>query len=138
MDSSALRLRTEAEQLLAVLVMGRDRKLFGEVRRTSDGKRWRIDARPFGWVHGLSGVTFGDNREMADAVLSVIRVKIAQGTPREEAVTPFLPVVADVHRISKRYASWIEHMEGLVAVGDRSPTTVREYKRYARKGGEVA
>jgi hypothetical protein len=115
-----------------------DRKLFGVVRRTSDGRRWRIDVRPSGWIHGLAGVSFGDDRAMAEAVLNVIRVKIAQGVPRDEAVAGFLPVVADAHRIAVRYAAWLDHMDGLVEVGDRSPQTIREYRRYARQGGELA
>jgi hypothetical protein len=62
MDASPLSLLTEAERVLLVLMARGDRNLFGEVRRTSAGKRWRIDARPYGWIHGLAGVSFGDAR----------------------------------------------------------------------------
>jgi hypothetical protein len=40
--------------------------------------------------------------------------------------------VAEAHRIGVCYRAWLEHMDGLVEVGDRSPLTVREYRRFAR------
>jgi hypothetical protein len=96
-DGNHFQLLSEAERTMAVLMARGDRDLFGVVRRTSDGKRWRIDARPYGWIHGLAGVSFGDDRAMAEAVLNVIRVKIAHGHPPDEVVAEFLPVVAEAH-----------------------------------------
>ena len=126
---------SHAEATLLVMSAEGQRQ-FGKVVKGPRGKGWRIDARPFGYIYGIAGRGFASKR-IATALLSVIRIEIAQGASREAAVAPSLRSGASVNRIRNRHARWVKYKEAEAAAGLLSPSTVREYRRYARSGGEL-
>ncbi|HEX9640698.1 MAG TPA: site-specific integrase [Candidatus Krumholzibacteria bacterium] len=117
--------------------MGRRRRGdFGAVRkhRTSG---YYIDVRPHGRIWGLDGVGFAANRELAQGLLNMMRTRILDGATPIEAVAPYLHARSAANRLAARYDHWLTLKERQVEVGDLSPGTVREYRRYARPGGEI-
>jgi len=130
-----LRHLSHAEATLLVMAAEGERQ-FGKVVPGPRGKGWRIDVRPYGYLYGIAGRGFAD-QEIALGLLNVIRIEIAEGASREAAVAPYLRSHSAVNRIANRYARWVEVKEAEADVGDLSPRTVQEYRRYARRGGEV-
>jgi integrase len=117
--------------------MARDPEDFGKVRPRDDRDgRWWVDVRPYGRVYAVSGAAF-PTPEKAQAVLEVIRMDVAAGRSFEEAVGRFLTPKAKVNLLSRRYAEFLVARDTAVKAGDLSPTTVREFHRLARKGGEL-
>lgn len=113
---------------------------FGKVRRASRGKRWRIDIRPVapGFIYGF------ERRKDAEAVLGTIRRAIGRGEGEERACAPFIPRHGVYWQVRHQYGRWLSEKDAQVALGDLSPRTVAEYRRYAtqvrRDGtpGEIA
>ncbi len=129
----------EARALRALLMAGRreEGQRFGRVRRGARGRGWRVDVRPFGWIHSLAGVGFGERRHEAKLVLRKIRARVDQGMSAQEAVAPFLPISSNVARVATHYAAWLDARRRELALERLSPRTVHEYERYARSGGEL-
>jgi integrase len=118
------------------VVMGEGR---WSVRWVAQRGCWEIDARPHGRIRGVrlpgsdTSIPFRE-REWAEEVLAAIERDItSRGLPVEVALAPYLPGRA---RVSKRLSAWLDMLQDLVDAGDRSPTYLRELRRYARKGGE--
>ena len=130
-----LRHLSHAEATLLVMA-AKGQQQFGRVVHGPRGKGWRIDVRPFGYIYGIAGKGFATKR-IATGLLNVIQIEIAQGASREAAVAPYLRSSASVNQIRNRYARWVKYKEAKVAAGLLSPGTVREYRRYARSGGEL-
>lgn len=130
---------SEGELTLLVLMAEKTDRgtLFGKLYRTSRGDAWRIDCRPYGWITGLGGVGLR-NREMAEAVLNLIRLRVARGEDPGAACAEYLRSTSTLNQVVPIYHRWLQHVEGLVAGGERSPRTLQEYRRYARDGGELS
>ncbi len=135
-SQTASRVPTVAEATLLAMVASGDARQFGSLYRGPRGRGWVIDVRPFGLIYGLAGVGFLE-RSVAEGVLAMIRVAIAQGASPEEACAPYLSKRSSLNLVPRRYARWVKIQEDRVAVGDLSPRTVQEYRRYGRPGGEV-
>jgi integrase len=117
--------------------VSRDPEDFGKVRpRAGRDDRWCVDVRPYGWIYAVSGVAF-TKQEDADSVLRIVRMDVSAGRSFEEAVNRFLSPKAKGNLLTRRYAEFLESKELEVKAGDLSPTTLREYKRLARGGGEL-
>jgi len=137
MAAPARELRHLSHAEATLLVMAAEgKRQFGKVVPGPRGNGWRIDVRPYGYIYGIAGRGFAD-QEIALGLLNVIRIEIAEGASREAAVAPYLRSHSAVNRITNRYARWIKVKEEEAEVGDLSPRTVQEYRRYARPGGEV-
>ncbi len=137
MAAPARELRHLSHAEATLLVMAAEgKRQFGKVVPGPRGKGWRIDVRPYGYIYGIAGRGFAD-QEIALGLLNVIRIEIAEGASREAAVAPYLRSHSALNRITNRYARWIKLKEAEAEVGDLSPRTVQEYRRYARPGGEV-
>lgn len=105
------------------------RERFGTLRGRR-GDRWYLDLRPFGALYSLGGVPFvGDRgRIVAEAVLESLRVAMAKGE-RPQDVMARMNGPAHRELVLDAYARWLKHFADLVAMGKRSSTTLREYRR---------
>jgi integrase len=108
---------------------------FGRVvERPGRRSTWCIDlgraARPR-YLYTARGAKF-ESREMAQAVLDAIRVKIAKGVEPQAAVEEFAPVSGEHNACSSWHQRYVVHMSERCAGGDLSPTTLRELHRFAR------
>lgn len=112
-------------------------RLFDCVRPRERGEGYRIDARPFGFIYTVSGVAL-DTPQIAHAFLDVIRADIAAGKAPEDAVGRFLSPTARPNLVTRRYADFLRFKEQECANGDLAARTLREYRRYARKKGELS
>ncbi len=117
--------------------MARGEKVFGAVRRRERGAGWRIDVRPYGFIYSVGGAPL-ESKKLADAVLDQINMSLARnGNNYDAALEPWLPATAKRAPVLGRYQDWLATKDRQVKNGDRSPNTVREYRRYAREGGEL-
>ena len=71
-------------------------------------------------------------------MLNIIRTDIAGGASAAEAVERWLPCTAKKAPVLKYYRRWLKLKWQQVEAGDRSPRTITEYERYARKNSEMA
>lgn len=112
---------------------------FGKVRsRVHRGKvRLFLDFGRYGRIHSLHGDPF-ENAQDAERILRSIQGRVAEGTPKRLAVETYLPTHSRAHRAEVWLARWLEEMESLAKSGDRSEGTLREYRRWAKPGGEHA
>ena len=116
--------------------MAQGKRAFGTVRPHHDGRGWLIDVRPHEWIGTAGGIRIR-NKKLAEGVLQAIRVELARGISIEAALEPWLPVSAKRAPVLGTYAKWIEHKRRQESAGDRSKTTIDEFDRYSREGGEL-
>ena len=117
----------------------RVRKL-GQVRRrrTRQGKeRWVVDLRPLGETYTVPGFGPLRTREDAEAVLAHIRGELARGEALEAILAHYLPKHSKAFRIEEQASRWLALMQWRVEAGDRSPTYLRELKRYLAPQGHI-
>jgi hypothetical protein len=76
-----------------------------------------------------------ENVEHAEAILAGIRHQLTK-RPRDVVLARYLPLASDAFSVARWLPRWIEHYEAQVTSGQRSPGTLREYRRYAAEGGE--
>jgi hypothetical protein len=106
---------------------------FGRVyQRRRDG-RFYVDCKPYGRVYTAHGAEIRD-RAQAEAILSAIRVVVAQGTPKRQAVEAWLPTASAPNRIDRWLALWLERLEELHRAGDLSDGYLTEIRRWVGKG----
>jgi site-specific recombinase XerC len=86
-----------------------------------------VDGRPIGF----------ESREQAERVLDSIRSAMADGAMLEHALAKFRPGTAPEDMVEERLARYVEQFEALVEQGQRSPTTLRELRRYAQPQGHL-
>ena len=115
--------------------------------RKSGSVRWRID---FGW-RGERGNRnrvyldsvpdeFGGRRAFrtrrdAQDTLERIRAELTFGRSLEQILAEISATSAPKDQIEASLARHLDHYEGMVSSGQRSPTTLRELRRYARADG---
>ena len=93
------------------------------------GKRLRLHERP---LPGGEWVAFDEQHAEED--LAQIRNALAAGRTLKEALSPWLRRTEDADLIQNRVKVWLSDFELLVQAEDRSPGTLREYRRYAKPG----
>jgi len=109
----------------------------GKVRsRIRHGSKiWYLDFRPHGEVYSIPSpvgrrpIPIRDE-ETAREVLASIRAAIVEGKTLEQALAPFLGRKSEQLRVLERARLWLELLKEKVAVGDLSPTYLRELRRY--------
>jgi integrase len=109
-------------------------------RVRSGGIRFYLDFRTEAGVRVYSdrdSVPFADEQH-AQAVLNLIRMKVAEERPLVEVLSEYLPPTAKPNQVQDRLVRWIEWKRHEVEAGDLSPTTLREYERYARQDGHFS
>ena len=102
------------------------------VRRIPSAGVWEVDARPHGRIRS---VLFPGSTEavklvteaMALEVQRIILRDIAKGVPEAAAVAPYLRHAAILRSWVDR---WLEHLERLVEIGERSPRYTRRLHDY--------
>ena len=109
----------------------------GRIRSRREGREFYLDFRPYGRVWSNRGIRITDG-ETARRLLEQIRGKVAEGKPILEVLAEFLPQSAKPNLVPIWLERWLDTKRREVEAGDRSPTYVRELKRYARPGGEFA
>jgi len=82
-------------------------------------------------------VPFEDQRHAA-AVLDLIRAKVSENRSLLEVLSEYLPPSAKPNQIQDKLVGWIEWKRHETKAGDMSPTTLREYERYARDDGHFS
>lgn len=111
---------------------------FGKVRARRGGKRgWEIDlgrsVNPR-FLYTARGAAF-ENREMAQAVLDAIRVKIARGASPQDAVDEFAPLSSERNRVEVWLERYLAEQEERAEQLEISPNHVRELRRCASPNG---
>ncbi len=103
-----------------------------EFRRGGDGKKLRV----YAWPPGPGGRPrpFRDERDAADA-LALIRGEVAKRKPLTAVLEPWLARARPENLLLARAERWLAHVEARVASGERSPTYLRELRRYVTHGG---
>jgi len=99
------------------------------------GKRIRLDSVP----SPLDGrpIPLADEATAA-RVLESVRAAMADGKTLEQALWPFRAKPSAQDLVQARLQRWIGHLEDLVELGQRSPTYLREIRRYARADGHFS
>ncbi len=108
----------------------------GAIRRREDRGTWYIDLRPFGRIYGRGTIPFRTRRD-AERVLREIQGKLETRT-LPEVLAAYLPTHAKPNLVPERLGPWLEVVRRQVDAGDRSPTYLRELRRYARADGEFS
>lgn len=85
------------------------------------------------YLYSDRGVPF-ESVEHADAILAGIRHALTK-QPMPVVLSRYLPIASEAFAVARWLPRWIEHFEAQVADGQRSPGTLREYRRYVREGG---
>jgi len=99
------------------------------------GKTYRIDR----WEVADGVFVPFSSRQDAEFVLEGIRTLVAaQRVSIPRAISKFLPTFTPEDLIENRMAEYIDHFQGLVDGGKRSPSTLREIVRYAAPGGHFS
>jgi integrase len=109
----------------------------GRIRSRREGREFYLDFRPYGRVWSNRGIRITDG-ETARRLLEQIRGKVAEGKPILEVLAEFLPQSAKPNLVPIWLERWLDTKRREVEAGDRSPTYVRELRRYARPDGEFA
>jgi hypothetical protein len=99
------------------------------------GKRIRLDSIP----NPTDGqpIPLAD-RATAERVLESVRGVMADGCSLEQALAPFRGTTAPEDMIEARLKEYIGHFREKVAQGKRSPNSLRELERYAKKDGHFS
>lgn len=98
---------------------------------------------PNPWDEGPPRLRFGDieddygnvhalTDEKARDVLAQIRNALLSGRSKRDAIAPWIRRIQDANKIEVRVRGWLDDFALLVNAGDRSPNTLREYKRFAK------
>ena len=109
----------------------------GTIRFRPDTGTYYLDFRPYGRVYGHRGILISD-KDTARRLLEQIRSKVAEDRSLEEVLAQYLPNEAKPNLVSVRVEKWLDVKRREVEAGDRSPTYLRELKRYARNGGHFS
>ena len=113
----------------------------GRIRSRKRGKaqplEFFLDFRPVGRVWSHHGIRLTDE-ETANRLLEQIRGKVAEDRSLADVLAEYLPATAKPNLVPARVAAWLEVKRRQVETGDRSPTYLRELRRYARPGGEFS
>ena len=94
---------------------------------------WEVDCRPYGRIRqirfpGAETPVRLIHEEWANEIRKTIIRDLQKGVPERIAVSPYLPREALLEGWVER---WMEHLEGLVEAGQRSPTYVRRLRDFA-------
>lgn len=107
----------------------------GKIRkRTRLGRTtYYLDFRPYGRVWAHRGVSMTDEAT-ARQVLRKIQAKVAEGRELSAVLTDY---VGDARpgQVNTWVARWLEHVQGQVEDGQRSPTYLAALRSYARDEG---
>jgi integrase len=93
-----------------------------------EGKRLKLAKRPT-----PNGVWVSFDENSAQEALAHVRNALLAGLTLEAAVKPYLNHTLDSDTVEARARVWLDDFSDLVKAEDRSPGTLREYKRYAEK-----
>lgn len=132
--SSWLAVARELEDVGAV----RSRAHYGKVqwrlefRRSDDGQKLRIYAWPP--APGGRARPFRDEQDAREALV-LIRGEVAKRRPLATVLEPWLARVRPENLLLARAERWLAHVQAQVAAGERSPTYLRELKRYVTHRG---
>lgn len=91
-----------------------------------DGKRLKLSKRPT-----PNGIWVAFDENAAQEALAHVRNSLMSGLTLEAALKPYLDHTLDADMIEARVKVWLDDFSDLVDAEDRSPGTLREYKRYA-------
>ena len=91
-----------------------------------DGKRLKLSKRPT-----PNGIWVAFDENSAQEALAHVRNSLMSGLTLEAALKPYLDHTLDADMIEARVKVWLDDFSDLVDAEDRSPGTLREYKRYA-------
>ena len=95
--------------------------------------RFEIDLREHGKITSLDGVTFrgSDGRVLAAGILRAIESAVSRGEPVAEVVDRYRPRSKRAE-VVRAFGRFCDHIDELVAAGDRSQRTASEYRRIER------
>ena len=94
------------------------------------GRRLRLHERPL-----PAGEWVPFDEQHAEEDLAQIRNALIAGRTLKQALGPWLRRTSDSDLIQNRVEVWLRDFELAVESEDRSPGTLREYRRYAKSGG---
>ncbi len=72
---------------------------------------------------------------MAEHFLASIRVQVAEGMDADRAIERLMPEASRAHRVDRWLRRWLEIMRDRTAMGERSPSYLRELERWAKPQG---
>jgi len=108
-----------------------------ERRRVSGEVVYFLDFRPYGRVWSHRGIPMR-HRDTAARLLEQIRGKVAEDRSLEEVLAQYLPTDAKPNLVRAWLERWLEVKRRETEAGDRSPTYLRELKRYTRRDGHFS
>lgn len=107
-------------------------KVFERPGRDGTSRYW-LDFGRHGKLYSHRGVTF-ESRGQADALLRTVRI-LAQEVGKTGAIDRFTPVASPKRRVGVWLESWLSDFEEKVRAGERAPRTLRDYRRWSKRGG---
>lgn len=128
--------------LLSRTGMARERKSLGKVEErrgvgvAGEGRfRINLGSHHTGrFVYSAFGQPLA-SRELAEAVLALIEAQAARGRSVEDVVAEISPDGGADAAIEPLFSEWVEAFRRKVEVERRQPRTLREYERWAGRGG---
>lgn len=107
-------------------------KVFERPGRDGTSRYW-LDFGRHGKLYSHRGVAF-ESREQAEALLRTVRI-LALEVGKIGAIDRFAPVASPKRRVGLWLESWLSDFEEKVRAGERAPRTLREYRRWSKRGG---
>ena len=112
-----------AERMGQVREYDRKGRTYWSLRFSFDGVRYEI--------YNHKGVRF-ESREHAERVLHQIQGKLAEATDPVRALAEFLPARSKPNRVLERMGEYLAELEERVTLGELSPHTVANFRRWVR------